>query len=155
MAHLYSKRKGKSSSKKVVKFGMSPWILMDSENYDKGKITDVIVGLKRAGELQSKIGHKLRDIYGIPSSKEFFGKKLGKVLKENNVGPQIPEDIHNLMKKAVILRKHLAIHKKDIQNKRSLLLTESKVKRLAKYYIREKVLPASWKYEPDKMIYEV
>ncbi|MDI6730552.1 MAG: 30S ribosomal protein S15 [Candidatus Altarchaeum sp.] len=155
MAHLYSKRKGKSSSKKVVKFRMFPWILMDSENYDRKKITDVIVELKKSGELQSKIGHKLRDIYGIPSSKEFFGKKLGKVLNENNVGPQIPEDIHNLMKKAVILRKHLAIHKKDIHNKRSLLLTESKVKRLAKYYIREKVLLASWKYEPEKMIYEV
>jgi len=155
MAHMHSKRKGKSSSKKVVKFGMSPWILMDSENYDEKKITDVVVAMKKSGELQSNIGHKLRDIYGIPSSKEFFGKKLGKVLKENSVYPDIPEDIHNLMKKAVRLRKHLGIHKRDIHNKRSLLLIESKVKRLAKYYIREKVLPSSWKYEPEKMIYEV
>lgn len=155
MAHLYSRRKGKASSKKPVKFGVSPWILMDSENYDKQKIIDVIVRLRKSGELQSNIGHILRDTYGIPSSKEFFGKKLGKVLEENGVAPEIPEDLHNLIKKAIRIRKHLAVHKKDIHNKRSLLLTESKIKRLAKYYIRKKVLPSSWKYEPEKMMYKI
>lgn len=152
---MHSKRKGKSSSKKVVKFGMSPWILMDSETYDEKKIADTVVGLKKSGEMPSKIGHTLRDVYGIPSSKEFFGKKLGKVLKENNAGLDVPEDIYTLMRKAVMLRKHLRIHTRDIHNKRSLLLMESKINRLAKYYIREKVLPANWKYEPEKMIYKV
>jgi len=155
MAHMHSKRKGKSSSKKVIKFGMSPWILMDTENYDEKKITDLIVGWKKSVEMPSNIGHKLRDIYGIPSSKEFFGKKLGQVLNENNIQSNVPEDINNLMKKAVMLRKHLEIHKKDIHNKRNLLRIESKVNRLAKYYIRKKVLPSNWKYEPEKMMYNV
>jgi len=155
MAHMHSKRKGKSSSKKVVKFGMSPWILMDSENYEEEKISDLIVGWKKSGEMPSNIGHKLRDTYGIPSSKEFFGKKLGKVLKENNVRSDIPEDINTLMKRAVMLRNHLEIHKKDIHNKRNLLRIESKINRLAKYYIRENVLPSKWKYEPKKMVYKV
>lgn len=155
MARMHARRKGKASSTKPVKFGMSSWILMDSEKYDEKRMIDIIVGLKKSGELQSNIGHILRDTYGIPSSREFFGKKLGKVLKENHVASDIPEDLHNLMEKAVRLRKHLAIHKKDIHNKRSLLLVESKIKRLAKYYIRKKILPLSWKYTPEKMMYEV
>ncbi len=154
MAHMHSRRKGKASSKKVVKFGVSPW-LINNENYDEKKIIDIIIEMRKSGESPSNIGHKLRDVYGIPSVKELFGKKLGEILKENNVQPDIPEDIGNLIKKAVRLRKHLAIHKKDVHNKRSLLLIESKIHRLAKYYIREKILPPDWKYEPEKMVYKV
>ncbi|MCS7134890.1 MAG: 30S ribosomal protein S15, partial [Candidatus Aenigmarchaeota archaeon] len=96
------------------------------------------------------IGAILRDRYGIPSVKLITGKAVSKIMKENNLYPKYPEDLLNLLKKAVILRQHLSINKKDYTSKRSLELLESKIRRLGKYYIRKKVLPQGWKYNPEE-----
>ena len=40
-------------------------------------------------------------------------------------------------------------NKKDVHNKRQLQLTESKVRRLVKYYVRSGKLPKGWVYKPD------
>ena len=56
------------------------------------------------------------------------------VLKEKDISPQLPEDLTNLMRKAVKLGEHLKINNKDVHNTRSLRLTEAKILRLAKYY---------------------
>ena len=48
------------------------------------------------------------------------------------------------------LRKHLEKNKKDYSSKRGLELTESKIRRLVKYYKKRKVLPEDWKYDPEK-----
>jgi len=146
---MHSRRKGKASSRKPIKYGQSPWTLF----YDPEEIKKEIIKLKKSGISQSVIGAILRDQYGIPSTREFFGKKLGAILKEEKINDDIPEDLQNLMRKAIRLRKHLNLHKKDLHNKRALQLTESKIKRLVKYYKREKVLPEDWKYEPEKMKY--
>ena len=61
----------------------------------------------------------------------------------------IPEDLQNLMRKALRMRKHIEENKKDVHNKRVLQLTESKIRRLVKYYRRNKVLPEDWKYKPE------
>ncbi|MBM3309645.1 MAG: 30S ribosomal protein S15, partial [Candidatus Altiarchaeales archaeon] len=63
---------------------------------------------------------------------------------------EIPEDLQNLIKKAVSLRKHLESHKKDFGNKHGLLLVESKIRRLVRYYTSEGRLPSGWRYEPEK-----
>ena len=65
-------------------------------------------------------------------------KKITTILKEHNVTPNVPEDLTNLIVKALKLRKHLSVNKKDVHNKRSLNLTESKIRRLVKYYHQEK-----------------
>jgi small subunit ribosomal protein S15 len=91
----------------------------------------------------------LRDRYGVPNAKFFTGKKIKKIPKENSVAPNIPEDLTNLIVKALGLRKHLSTNKKDVHNKRSLNLTESKIRRLVKYYKQEKVLPRDWFYKPE------
>ena len=48
------------------------------------------------------------------------------------------------------------INKKDLHNKRNLHLTESKIRRLTKYYHTKERLPEGWKYTPDqaKLMFE-
>ncbi len=83
------------------------------------------------------------------TSKKATGKRLGTILEENNLVSDIPEDLRNLMEKALGLRRHLSENKKDVHNKRQLQLTESKVRRLVKYYTRTGKLPKGWTYKPE------
>ena len=76
-------------------------------------------------------------------------KKITEILKEKGIAREIPEDLQNLMRKALKIRKHLEANKKDNHTKRALQLTESKIRRLVKYYRREKVLPEEWRYKPE------
>ncbi len=48
--------------------------------------------------------------------------------------PSFPEDLFNLMKKAVSVRKHLEKNRKDKDSKYRLILVESKIHRLTRYY---------------------
>ena len=63
------------------------------------------------------------------------------------LAPEIPEDLYMLIKKAVAVRKHLDRNKKDKDSKFRLILIESRIHRLARYYRESKKLPANWKYE--------
>jgi small subunit ribosomal protein S13e len=63
------------------------------------------------------------------------------------MAPEIPEDLYHLIKKAVAMRKHLEKNRKDKDSKFHLILVESRIHRLARYYRRSKQLPASWKYQ--------
>ena len=53
------------------------------------------------------------------------------------------------MQKALRLRKHLAENKKDVHNARQLQITESKVRRLARYYVKSGKMPKGWTYKPE------
>ena len=88
----------------------------------------------------------LRDRYGVPDSSLVTGKKIGAVMKEKNVAPTVPEDIHNLIVNVLELKKHIDRNPKDVHNKRALNNMESKIRRLQKYYHREGVLPADCSY---------
>jgi small subunit ribosomal protein S13e len=68
------------------------------------------------------------------------------VLKKNGIAPEIPEDLYALMKKAVSVRKHLEKFRKDKDAKFRLILIESRIHRLARYYKRNKKIPANWRY---------
>lgn len=61
------------------------------------------------------------------------------------LAPEIPEDLYHLIKKAVAIRKHLDKAKKDMVSKNKLILTESKIHRISRYYKRTRVLPPTWK----------
>ena len=63
------------------------------------------------------------------------------------LAPEIPEDLYHLIKKAVSVRKHLERNRKDKDSKFRLILIESRIHRLARYYKRAKKLPPTWKYE--------
>lgn len=63
------------------------------------------------------------------------------------LAPEIPEDLYHLIKKAVSVRKHLERNRKDKDSKYRLILIESRIHRLARYYKKAQRLPPTWKYE--------
>ncbi|MCD6522932.1 MAG: 30S ribosomal protein S15 [Candidatus Diapherotrites archaeon] len=145
MARMHARKKGKSGSKRPPTKIAPEWVDMSAK-----QVEELVVKLAKEGKSMSIIGVILRDQYGIPSIKAVCGKSVKDILKENNLLPELPEDLRNLMEKAVKLRKHLEKNKKDLHNRRGLMLIESKIKRLQKYYKRKKVLPQNWYYNPEE-----
>jgi small subunit ribosomal protein S15 len=95
----------------------------------------------------SQIGIKLRDQHAIPLAKSVTGKKISQILQENDMTPDLPEDLESMVRKAVGLQRHLRANKGDRRNVRSLELVEAKVHRLAVYYKRIERIPQNWKYK--------
>ncbi len=135
MARMHRRKKGKASSKHPIERKHPSWGL------DVKEIEERIVRLAEEGKPPSLIGIILRDGYGVPDIKAVTGKKLTKILEEHDLLPPIPQDLANLLEKRANLNKHLAIHKKDLNNKRNLHLIEAKIRRLIKYYKREGRIP--------------
>ncbi len=148
MARMHArKRGGKSGSKRPPRTAPPTWVEYTAEEVEGG----LVVKLRKEGYSAAMIGTILRDQYGIPSVKLITGKKITKILEENGLAPQIPEDLMALIRKAVNLRKHLEMHPKDRHSMRGgLQLTESKIRRLVKYYRRTGKLPAKWRYDPEQ-----
>lgn len=145
MARMHSRRRGKSGSHKPYMESQPEWV-----EFDSNQVEERVVKLAKEGKATAEIGIILRDQYGIPSAKQSTKKKILEILEGNKLTPKIPEDLMNLLKKAMNLREHLSTNKKDLHNQRALRLIEAKVKRLAKYYVNEKKLPESWKYTPER-----
>ena len=145
MARMHARRRGKSCSVRPYRKQVPAW-----SNTDKAAIEKVILDLRKEGASSAKIGLVLRDRYGVPDVKLALGKRIGEILREHKVASEIPEDLRDLMIKALGLRKHLAENKKDLHNKRQLQLCESKVRRLVKYYTGCKKLPKEFVYKPDQ-----
>ena len=103
----------------------------------------------RKGFFPSQIGVLLRDSMGIPQVGAITGAKILRVLKSQGLAPQLPEDLYHLIKKAVSIRKHLEKNNKDKDSKFRLILIESRIHRLARYYKGKKFLPPNWKYESN------
>nr|UXY87495.1 40S ribosomal protein S13 [Cryptomonas sp.] len=142
MARMHSKRKGISSSALPFDRTAPEWSEKTSE-----EINSLICKLAKQGLVPSQIGVFLRDCKGIPQVKNITGKKILRILRINGLAPEIPEDLFFLIKKAINVRKHLERSKRDKDSKFRLILIESKIHRLARYYKKNKQLPATWKYE--------
>jgi small subunit ribosomal protein S15 len=109
-----------------------------------------VIELAKAGNTPSMIGKILRDQYGIPLVRVITSKRIMDILRENDLERRVPEDLRNMIARAVTIRRHLEENKKDFVSKRGLQLVESKIHRLSKYYRRKKVLSSDWKYSPDQ-----
>ncbi|MDD1658254.1 MAG: 30S ribosomal protein S15 [Methanomicrobiales archaeon] len=144
MARMHARRRGTSGSVRPYRKEVPAW-----SNSDVREIEKVIREFRKQGRSASEIGLVLRDKYGVPDVKLVMGKRLGTILKEMGMEAKLPEDLANLIRKALGLRKHLADNKNDLHNKRQLHLTESKVRRLARYYVRAGTLPQDWTYKPE------
>ncbi len=142
---MYARKRGRSGSHRPLRKGKPPWV-----DYKPAEVIALVEKLRKQGYSAAQIGLILRDQYGITSVKDITGKKLTKILEERGLAPEIPEDMLNLLKKVVNLRKHLEKNKKDMRSKYALMLLESKIRRLGKYYVRKGKLPADWKYDPEK-----
>lgn len=99
------------------------------------------------GVPMSQIGIRMRDQHAVPLVKPIVKKSIKKILDDHGVTPEIPEDLNNIVRKAVGLQKHLKTHNSDKRNVRSLELVEAKVHRISTYYKRIGVLPENWKYK--------
>ncbi|KON28799.1 30S ribosomal protein S15 [miscellaneous Crenarchaeota group archaeon SMTZ-80] len=146
MARMHSRKKGKSSSRRPALKEKPLWIEMSGE-----EVENQVIKLARKGHSQSMIGIILRDSYGIPLVKVVTGKSVKQILEENEIKPPLPEDLSNLVKKALSLRKHLETNHKDLESTKGLQRTESKIYRLIKYYKKKKVLAPDFKYDPEKI----
>lgn len=144
MARMHSRKKGKSSSKRPLVNEKKVWI-----RYSPKEVERLVVKLAKEEHSTSEIGMILRDSYGIPDVSFLCGKSISSILKEQGLNPEIPEDLMNLIRKANNIRNHYNTHKKDTTALRGLQLTESKIRRLAKYYMKIGVLPQDWKYTPE------
>jgi small subunit ribosomal protein S15 len=151
MARIHARRKGKSGSTHPIRDKHPEWSALNPR-----EIKSRMIELAKTGKSTSEIGLVLRDQYAVPDIKIATGKKVSKILEENNIRSEIPEDLRNLIKTALRLKKHLEVQKKDLKNKRNLQLTESKITRLTKYYHANNKLPKGWKYSPEqaKIIFE-
>ncbi len=145
MARMHARSKGVSGSKKPVKKTVPGWI-----RYKPREVELLIGKIAKEGKSPSQVGLHLRDTYGIPDVKTLTGKKITKILKEKNLLTEVPEDLRSLIKKSALIRKHMAENKQDNTALLGLQLTESKIKRLVKYYKISGRLPISWKYDPSK-----
>ncbi len=145
MARMHSRRKGKAGSTKPAKKNAPIWL-----RYKPKEIELLIVKLSKEGKSPSHIGLILRDTYGIPDVTLILKKSITDILAEKKLLPEIPEDLRALIRKVVDIRKHLESNHKDETAKRGLILSESKIKRLVKYYKRTRKLSSDWKYDPEK-----
>ncbi|HZY93619.1 MAG TPA: 30S ribosomal protein S15 [Candidatus Bathyarchaeia archaeon] len=142
MARLYSGKRGSSGSTRPVSRRPPSWF-----KYETEEVEDIVLKLARQGNSPSIIGQILRDRYGIPLVSQITGKRLEHMLPAE-ARPKIPEDLETLMKKATSTVRHLEKNRKDYPNKRDLALLESKIHRLANYYLRIGRLPKEWEYKP-------
>ncbi len=142
MGRLHSHRHGKSHSIRPVTIRAPSWITQTPKD-----VEELIVKYSKEGLSPSQIGIRLRDQHAIPLSKPITKKGVLKVLEENKLIPEMPEDLDNIVRKAVGLQKHLKANKGDHRNVRSLELIEAKVHRLSVYYKKIGKIPKNWKYK--------
>ena len=142
MGRLHSHNYGKSHSPRPIEPKTPSWIKEDVK-----EIEELIVKYGKDDLTASQIGVKLRDQHSIPLVKPVIKKTISKVLEENDLKTELPEDLDNIVKKAIGLQKHLKSNKNDNRNMRSLELIEAKVHRLSVYYKKIGRIPKNWKYK--------
>ncbi len=152
MARMHARRRGKSGSTRMIGRKKHP----DWSSLKPREIESHIIDLAKAEKSTSEIGIKLRDQFAVPDVKIATGKKISQILEDNKIHSEIPEDVKNLIRRALHIRDHLEAHRKDNANKRNLNLTEAKIRRLAKYYRSNEKIPQDWKYNPKqaKLMFE-
>ena len=142
MGRMHTHNHGKAHSIRPIELKKPDWIKMESKEID-----ELIVKYAKEGMTSSQIGIKLRDQHAIPLVKPILNKTISDVLKENDLVPEIPEDLNNIVLRAVNLQKHLKENKGDSRNVRSLELIEAKVHRLSTHYKNKGIIPKKWKYK--------
>lgn len=117
--------------------------------YSKEDVENLVLKLAKERYTPAQIGLILRDQYGIPDIKTVTRKSVSEVLKAHSPF-EVPEDMMQLLKKAVKLREHLEKNKRDKMSKYGLEKLESRIRKLGKYYSRVGKLPKDWQYDVEK-----
>lgn len=138
--YLFSWRKGISASALPYRRSVPTWLKLTSDD-----VKEQIYKLAKKGLTPSQIGVILRDSHGVAQVRYVTGNKILRILKAKGLAGNLPEDLYFLIKKAVSVRKHLEKHRKDKDSKFRLILIESRIHRLARYYKTKRLLPPNWK----------
>ena len=146
MSRMHSGGKGKSGSTKPHTSEVPVWSASD-----KAEIEELIVNLAKEGHSTAMIGTILRDSHAVPNVRLVTGERVSETLARNGITGRYPEDLMNMMRKALNLIDHLSSNPKDLHNRRQLALCESKIRRLAKYYIGTVHLSQDWVYKQDQL----
>ncbi len=141
MARMHARRKGRSGSKRPLVTKSPDWVPLEGD-----EIEETVARLAAQGKRSAEIGGVLRDQYAVPNVRLATGKTVTEIMRARGTKFSMPEDLADLMRKAVDLQSHLKLNLKDLSNLRGLQLIESKIRRLARYYQEEGVLPATWDY---------
>ena len=142
MGRMHTHNHGKAHSIRPIELKKPDWVKMEPK-----EIEELMIKYAKDGMTSSMIGIKLRDQHAIPLVKPIINKSISDVLKENELTPEIPEDLNNIVLKAINLQKHLKDNKSDSRNVRSLELIEAKVHRLSTHYKKKGVISKKWKYK--------
>ncbi|GIQ88280.1 ribosomal protein S15P [Kipferlia bialata] len=142
MAKMHGNGKGISRSAIPYVRAAPTWCKTSPE-----EIATQICKLARKGTPPSRIGSILRDQFGIGQVSNVTGSKIIRILKANGLAPEIPEDLYSLIKNAVALRKHLSTNKRDVDAKHRLILMESRIHRLARYYRKTRRVAPTFAYK--------
>jgi small subunit ribosomal protein S13e len=140
---MYGSGKGLSRSAIPYKRSAPSWLKTSAQ-----EVEELVCKLARKGTPPSQIGVILRDQHGIGQVRAVqgvTGAKIIRILKANGLAPEIPEDLYHLIKKAVSMRRHLEKNRSDRDSKFRLILVESRIHRLARYYRQAKKLPSNFK----------
>ncbi len=141
MARMHARRRGSSGSDRPIRDEAPSWVAVLPR-----EVEAKVVELAKAGVQPAVIGVQLRDSMGVPDVKQLTGKRVTEIIAENNLSPNVPQDLKNLINRAISLMEHVQTHRKDLHNRRGLELIEARIRRLAKYYKRTGALAANWKY---------
>lgn len=141
MARMHARRKGRSCSKRPLITENPSWVPLSAT-----EIEDIIVKMTKDGNNSAKTGLVLRDQYGVPNVKLATGKTITEIMKEKGVMPTLPEDLSNLMRRAISLNVHVKENRGDVANIRGLNLIEARIRRLERYYKAKGIIAKEWKY---------
>ncbi len=141
MARMHARRRGVSGSHKPVNPEIPTW-----QGLGRKEVEELVVKLAKQGHSTAMIGMILRDSHGVPSIRHTTGKRVTQITKGAGLQQKLPEDLQNLIKKAIRLDEHLQEKPKDLHNKRALNLVESRIRRLTAFHKREENIPQDWKY---------
>jgi small subunit ribosomal protein S15 len=150
MSRMHSSRKGTSGSKRPLLDKNPEWVTMSAD-----EIKDLAAKLAGEGKTMAMIGLILRDQHAVPNVRLATGKSLKEILEEKGVKTELPDDLSNLMRRAVEINKHVSANPKDLHNRRGLHLVESKIRRLTQYYKREGIIPETWYYSMSSAALQV
>ena len=142
MGRMHTHRHGKSHSIRPAILRTPSWVIQSPT-----EIEELVIKYTKDGLTPSQIGIKLRDQHAIPLIKSITKKSMGQILEEHDLKAEMPEDLENIVRKAIGLQKHLKANKGDNRNVRSLELIEAKVHRLSVYYKRIGRISKTWKYK--------
>ena len=146
MAKMHSGGRGSSGSTRPLLSEVPEW-----SEQDKEKVEQLICDLYDDGKSAATIGTILRDQHAVPNVRLLLNKRVAGVLVDNDRIPKYPDEMMNLMRKALRLVDHLEQNRKDLHNRRQLELCESKIRRLARYYKSNGQLDENWAYKRDQL----